>query len=460
MQQLDFSNSLHSLLWGKILIPTHGSDPMLSSLLYQGGLADFWLTAQKAGIELDLIYLLIATAVLGAGIAIYLLSPARPVYLIGYHVYKAPDRLKMNTARFMSLSRQSKLFTESSMEFQRKVLERGGLGNDTYLPQAVQQVPATPSMAAAREEAEMVMFDSVQKVLDKYQVAPRQVDILIVNCSLFGPTPSLSAMIVNHFKMRSNVIAYNLGGMGCSAGLISIALAREMLQVYPNSNVLVVSTENMSQNWYNGNQKSMLIPNCLFRVGGAAMLLSNKRSDRRRAQYCLQTVVRTHLGANDESYNCVIQEEDEQGKRGVHLSKDLMEIAGKALRINITTLGPQVLPLTEKARYAINMFRRKVLKARVKAYTPDFSKAFDHICIHTGGRGVIDEIEKQLKFSNDMVAPSRQTLFRYGNISSSSIWYVLACIEATGAVRAVAGHQPLECGSGTLQQSSEGVTSA
>ena len=48
------------------------------------------------------------------------------------------------------------------------------------------------------------------------------------------------------------------------------------LQVYPNSNAIVVSTENITQNWYFGNERSMLIPNCLFRVGGACMLLSNK----------------------------------------------------------------------------------------------------------------------------------------------------------------------------------------
>ena len=54
--------------------------------------------------------------------------------------------------------------------------------------------------------------------------------------------------------------------------------------MYPNSTALVVSTENITQNWYFGNDRSMLIPNCLFRVGGAAMLLSNKRSDRRRAK--------------------------------------------------------------------------------------------------------------------------------------------------------------------------------
>ena len=54
--------------------------------------------------------------------------------------------------------------------------------------------------------------------------------------------------------------------------------------MYPNSRALVVSTENITQNWYFGNNRAMLIPNCLFRVGGAAMLMSNRRADRRRSK--------------------------------------------------------------------------------------------------------------------------------------------------------------------------------
>lgn len=38
-------------------------------------------------------------------------------------------------------------------------------------------------------------------------------------------------MIINHFKMRSNIVSYNLAGMGCSAGVIAINLAKELLQV-------------------------------------------------------------------------------------------------------------------------------------------------------------------------------------------------------------------------------------
>ena len=46
--------------------------------------------------------------------------------------------------------------------------------------------------------------------------------------------------------------------------------------MYPNCRALVVSTENITQNWYFGEERSMLIPNCLFRIGGAAIVLSNR----------------------------------------------------------------------------------------------------------------------------------------------------------------------------------------
>jgi len=79
--------------------------------------------------------------------------------------------------------------------------------------------------------------------------------------------------------MPSSTINYSLGGMGCSAGVVAVDLARQMLQLLPNAYCLVVSTENVTQNWYLGNQRSMLIPNCIFRVGGSAVLLSNRRTD-------------------------------------------------------------------------------------------------------------------------------------------------------------------------------------
>ena len=44
---------------------------------------------------------------------------------------------------------------------------------------------------------------------------------------------------------------------------------------------------------------------------------------------------------------------------GVYLSKDLMSIAGHALKANITTLGPLVLPISEQLLFFINLVMRK-----------------------------------------------------------------------------------------------------
>lgn len=62
-------------------------------------------------------------------------------------------------------------------------------------------------------------------------VRPEQVDILITNCSIFCPTPSLASMLINKFKFRRDIQSYNLGGMGCSIGVVAIGLVRDMLQV-------------------------------------------------------------------------------------------------------------------------------------------------------------------------------------------------------------------------------------
>lgn len=66
-----------------------------------------------------------------------------------------------------------------------------------------------------------------------------------------------------------------------AAGIIAADLARQLLLVYPNTYALIVSTENLTNNWYPGSNRGMLVTNTIFRVGGAAVLMTNKRSEAR-----------------------------------------------------------------------------------------------------------------------------------------------------------------------------------
>ena len=144
--------------------------------------------------------------------------------------------------------------------------------------------------------------------------------------------------------------------------------------------------------------------------------------------------MRTHKGACDKSFQCVRSFQDADGVIGVSLSRELMGMAGDALKSNITTLAPKILPLAEKARFAANFVARK-LGTDVKPYTPDFQKAIDHFCIHPGGKAVLDGIEKNLSLPQYHMEPSRMALHRFGNTSSSAIWYELAYMEAKQRVR-------------------------
>ena len=61
------------------------------------------------------------------------------------------------------------------------------------------------------------MNDCVKNLLKATKRSPKEIDILIVNCSLFSPTPSLCSMIINDFGMRSDILSYNLSGMVTSS---------------------------------------------------------------------------------------------------------------------------------------------------------------------------------------------------------------------------------------------------
>lgn len=387
-------------------------------------------------------------------VAAWYMGRQNPVYLLSFATFQAPDAWKCSHQDICEIMRRQKCFTEDSVQFMERILERSGTGQATAWPPGIVQcldgsnVEADRSMAASRKEAEMVIFDIVDKALKKANVDSREIDVLVINCSLFSPTPSLCAMVLSHFNMRSDVATYNLSGMGCSASLISIDLAQQLLGRGGRARkALVVSTEILTPNFYHGNDRAFLIQNTLFRCGGAAIVLSNSWLDGRRAWYKLLHTVRVQ-GTGEAAYECVYETEDSAGERGVRLSKDIVKVAGKCMEKNFTMLGPQILPLTEQALVVLSIVARLLIKFLsrimtnvfgmgklaaqlpiVKTYVPDFKTGIDHFCIHAGGRAVIDGIEKNLRLESFHTEASRMTLLNYGNTSSSSIWYELEYIQ-------------------------------
>ncbi|XVF50719.1 hypothetical protein PTKIN_Ptkin04bG0125100 [Pterospermum kingtungense] len=262
----------------------------------------------------------------------------------------------------------------------------------------------------------MVLFPLVDDLLSKAKLSPSDIDILIVNCSSFCPSPSLSSIIVNEYSMRSDVKSYNLSGMGCSAGAIGIDLAHNLLKTNKSSYALVLSTEILSSGWYSGHQR-------------------------------LLRTLRTQTAFEDKAYLTAIREEDASGKLGVTISKGLLQAAAEILRSHITILGSQILPFTEKLRHAVSIIATKFIDKSGEVYMPSLRTAIQHFCLPTSGTTLIREIAKGLKLDDRDIEASLMALHRFGNQSSSSIWYELAYMEAKERVNK--GDKVLMIGMGT-----------
>ncbi|KAH7282473.1 hypothetical protein KP509_35G031800 [Ceratopteris richardii] len=356
---------------------------------------------------------------------------------MSFGCYKPPQNFRVPFASYVEHCRLLKdRWDESSIQFQEKVLSKAGMSQLTALPTSFHYLPPRITLQLERQECETVLFAAVDEILSSVNVKPHQIGVVVSNCSAFSPTPSMTSMIINKYKLPVDVKSYTLAGMGCSVGPLALDLAKRVLTIHRNKYALIVSTENLTRSLYFGNERSMLVTNCLFRVGGSAVLLSNKWADRKVAKYKIMYTARSHMGAIDMCYRSVYQEEDANGTVGVGLSKDLMKSAALALQHNMRILGPKVLPLSEIFLYTLNQLKvRFSAKGEAKQYIPNFKLAFDNICIHAGGTAVIRAMEKALDLPFKYSEPSHMTLYRFGNISSASIWYELAYEESKGRVK-------------------------
>ncbi|XP_022146108.1 3-ketoacyl-CoA synthase 12-like [Momordica charantia] len=362
-------------------------------------------------------------------------------YILDYQCFKPTDDRMLGTELCRDLMMRSKNLGLEEFKFLLKAVVNSGIGEQTYGPGVVfSATEHRPSLLDAISEMEEFFQDSLQKLFDKSGVSPSEIDILVVNISLMTTSPSFASRIINRYKMREDVKVFNLTGMGCSASLISVDLVRRMFKSYKDSYAIVVTSESLTPNWYSGNERSMILANCLFRTGGAAVLLTNKRSLKNKAMFKLKCLVRTHHGALDESFGCCVQKEDDQGNLGIYLGKNLPKAATRAFTDNLREISPNILPITEIFRLALLTILHKITSAgssKLRRPKPaaNFRAGAEHFCLHTGGKAVIDGVGKSLSLTEYDLEPARMTLHRFGNTSASSLWYVLAYMEAKKRLR-------------------------
>ncbi|CAH9103998.1 unnamed protein product [Cuscuta epithymum] len=356
-------------------------------------------------------------------------------YMLNYECYKptSVDR-RLTTDKSATVVYRNKNLGVEEFRFLLQTMVNSGIGEKTYIPRNILEGREdSTTLEDSLEEVDDIMFQTLDRLFEKSGVSPQQIDILVVNVSLLATVSSLTSRVVNRYKMREDVKTFNLAGMGCSASVVGIDIVQHLFKVYKNSYAVVVSTESIGASWYSGKERSMMLSNCLFRSGGCSMLFTNRHSLKQRAILKLKHMVRTHIAAMDEAYECCVQVEDPLGYRGFHLSKRLPKVATIALSANFKVLVPKMIPLWETLRYLlVSKLQRPKFKlpSFLGKGTINMKTGIEHFCLHPGGRAVIDGVGMSLGLTEYDLEPARMSLHRWGNTSAGGLWYVLSYMEA------------------------------
>src|SRR5262249_21930619 len=100
--------------------------------------------------------------------------------------------------------------------------------------------------------------------------------IISVSCTGYM-IPALDAYLLNRMGFSPNIRRTPITELGCVAGASGLARAWEELQVYPDSNVLLLSVELPTLTFQRDDDRAaQIISSMIFTDGAAAVVLSNR----------------------------------------------------------------------------------------------------------------------------------------------------------------------------------------
>lgn len=246
--------------------------------------------------------------------------------------------------------------------------------------------------ATYKEVAIELGVAACREALELAGVAPGEVD-LIVDTSCTGlMIPALDVYVANTLGLAEGVRRLPLTEVGCAAGATALALAADHLRAYPEHTVLLVSVELPSLTLQlQDPSRANLISAAIFGDGAAALVLRRRQPPRLSYEHLAHATV---------------------------LFRDTPEIMGFELR----TEGLNIV-LSRR----IPLLVKRELRSRVDAFLAAQAQSLSAISffvLHPGGTKVLDSVRDVLELSEAQVAASRQTLARYGNLSSASVHFV------------------------------------
>lgn len=220
-------------------------------------------------------------------------------------------------------------------------------------------------------------------------------DIIFVSTTGLA-TPSLDALIINKMRLNQNISRTPIFGLGCGGGVSGFSKASILAKANPDAVVLLVAVELCSLTFLrNDFSKSNFIGASLFADGVAALIITGDNHKNKTKNEI------TFLATQSKLYY------------------DTLDVMGwEFLDNGFKVLFSQDIP-TIISKNIYNDVSSFLAKNQLKL--PDIK----NFIFHPGGKKVLTAYEEALLVEGDFLKTTREVMNDNGNMSSTTILYVL-----------------------------------
>jgi len=221
--------------------------------------------------------------------------------------------------------------------------------------------------------------------------------VITVSCTgFFNPGPDYK--IVRALGLDPAVQRYHLGFMGCYAAFPALRAAKSFCEADSRAVVLVVCAELCSLHVRTSNDPDTIMGSALFADGAAAAIVTARNAPEAPALLQLDhfETVLTPVGEESMAWNI--------GDHGFE-----MVLGNYVPHIIDDHIIGALEPLLARDQSLLGLPYRDIR----------------HWAIHPGGRSILDKVQTRLELTDEQLIPARETLRKFGNMSSATVLFVL-----------------------------------
>ena len=227
--------------------------------------------------------------------------------------------------------------------------------------------------------------------------------VMTVSCTgFYNPGPDYQ--VVRAFGLSPKTRRYHLGFMGCYAAFPALRAAKSFCEAEPDAVVLVVCGELCSLHVRSSNNPDTIMGSALFADGAAAAMVTARPPRRPRP------------GLPPRPAHLLLD----------HFETALTPVGEEAMAWNIGDEGFEMVLGT----YVPHIIDDHIVGAleplldQTRRSRTRYSE-IPHWGIHPGGRAILDRVQNRLELDDEQLTPARRVLHDYGNMSSSTVMFVL-----------------------------------